>query len=113
MAGAESPHTHRWTTFFAKRHEVYLISFISPPKDLDYTGVKVIVLKKMPLKLPWIAFALDTVVGLLQVRKAIRTIQPDIIHAHYIWRDALLAELDRSCPLVLTAWGSDILIQPK
>jgi glycosyltransferase involved in cell wall biosynthesis len=47
----------------------------------------------------------------------IKKIRPDIIHAHYISHFGILAGLygwlTRFKPIVLTAWGSDILMDPK
>jgi glycosyltransferase involved in cell wall biosynthesis len=47
----------------------------------------------------------------------IKKIRPDIVHAHYISHFGILAGLygwlSGFKPIVLTAWGSDILIDPK
>jgi glycosyltransferase involved in cell wall biosynthesis len=49
------------------------------------------------------------------LRRALRQLQPDIVHAHYITSYGMLgavSTLGGHHPLVLTAWGSDILVTP-
>jgi hypothetical protein len=54
---------------------------------------------------------------LLEITRLIKKIRPDIIHAHYIAHFGILAglysRLSGFKPIVLTAWGSDILIEAK
>ena len=48
-----------------------------------------------------------------ELKKAIRSFQPDILHAHYATSYGLLAALTNFHPLVISVWGSDILDFPK
>jgi len=48
-----------------------------------------------------------------RVRHIIRRIKPDILHAHYLVNYGFRAACSGFHPLVLTAWGSDVLITPK
>ena len=57
--------------------------------------------------------ALIFVVKLYKYREILKTIDPDIVHVHYINEAALFARLVCRKPFVVTAWGSDILIGPK
>jgi glycosyltransferase involved in cell wall biosynthesis len=50
---------------------------------------------------------------ILQTRRSIKRIKPDIVHGHFITFYGSLAACSGLHPLVLTAWGSDILIHPK
>jgi len=50
---------------------------------------------------------------IIQVRRLIRRIKPDIVDGHFITVYGFLAACSGFHPLVLTAWGSDILITPK
>jgi glycosyltransferase involved in cell wall biosynthesis len=43
----------------------------------------------------------------------LRELKPDIVHAHYAGGYGLAAALAGFHPLVLTAWGSDVLILPQ
>jgi glycosyltransferase involved in cell wall biosynthesis len=56
---------------------------------------------------------INLVLGAIQVRKLLKKINPDILHAHYVTDCGFLGALSGFHPLVLTAWGSDILIEPK
>lgn len=47
------------------------------------------------------------------VRRIIRRLKPDIVHAHQFGAHALYAWFSGQQRLVITAWGSDILVRPK
>ncbi len=49
---------------------------------------------------------------LLQTRRIIRRENPDIVHGHFVHQYGWLAALSGRCPLVITAWGTDILSLP-
>lgn len=53
------------------------------------------------------------ILWLFQVRRLVKKIEPDIMHAHYIGVPAYLGIASGFHPLVLTAWGSDIMINPE
>jgi glycosyltransferase involved in cell wall biosynthesis len=44
--------------------------------------------------------------------KAIESAKPDVIHAHYVVEHGFYAALAGRRPLVVTAWGSDVLVAP-
>jgi glycosyltransferase involved in cell wall biosynthesis len=48
-----------------------------------------------------------------RLRKLIRRLQPDIVHAHYATSYGLLATLSGHDHVVITAWGTDVLIAPR
>ena len=56
---------------------------------------------------------LSGILWLFQVRRLVQRIRPDILDAHYIGVPAYLAVASGFHPLVLSAWGSDILIDAK
>jgi glycosyltransferase involved in cell wall biosynthesis len=49
----------------------------------------------------------------VQVRKIIADIRPDVLHAHSVEDVALLGALSGFHPFVVTPWGSDVLVAPK
>lgn len=51
--------------------------------------------------------------NIFKVRRAVRETQPDIIHAHYVTSYGFWGAICGFHPLVLTAWGTDILVTPK
>lgn len=97
-------HTERWVKYFLdKGHDVHLISY--EVSNID--GLKVYKLPK--LKNDYMSF----IIRCFKVRKLIKDIKPDIIHAHYIGGYGWLGALTGFHPFVASVWGSDILIEPK
>lgn len=57
---------------------------------------------------------LHYLLALKEVRATVKKFRPDVINAHFAPGYGYLASrLDRSVPLVLNVWGSDVLILPK
>ena len=52
-------------------------------------------------------------VRVAQFRQLFRKIAPDVVHVHYLNDFALFALLAGFRPIVLTAWGSDIVVSPE
>ena len=112
LANAASVHTVRWVNYFAEiGHEVHLISWRKPVSypELD----RAVKLHRLLLPPHYPA----TYAAFLEVIPRIMSIKPDVIHAHYLSHFGILAGLYRrffrSRPLVLTAWGSDVLLDAK
>ena len=107
LAGANSIHSYRWIKFFAdKGYEVHWISLV-PNIFGNIKGVEFYRFREFPAK------PLDILFNAIPVRKLIRKINPDILHAHYAGVNGVLGALSGFHPFVLTAWGSDILIVSK
>jgi hypothetical protein len=45
--------------------------------------------------------------------RAIDSVEPDVVHAHYVVEHGFYAALTGRRPLVVTAWGSDVLLAPR
>jgi len=108
LAAANSIHSHRWIKFFAdkKGYEVHWIS-LTPNIFDDIKGVEFYKLREFPAK------PLDILFNAILVRRLIKKINPDILHAHYAGVYGVLGALSGFHPYILTAWGSDILIAGK
>lgn len=107
VGDAGSVHTQRWVGFFvAAGHEVSLIS-IRTEQPVSLQGVTHYWIDVRGPKIWRYLFALARVMYLL------RTIAPDLVHAHYVTRYGCASALSGRHPFVLTAWGSDILIEPR
>jgi glycosyltransferase involved in cell wall biosynthesis len=106
LANAASIHTQRWATHFANQgHHVTVVSLT----DAGIPGVSVRSIGPDPNVRGRIAYLLC----LPRLRRALRELKPDIVHAHYAGGYGLAAALAGHHPLVLTAWGSDVLILPQ
>ena len=104
ISDAASIHTRRWVEYFRdKGHDVHLASFTY----YDIPGVKA-------YKLSTFGFGkLGYFFALFLLPKIFNRIKPDLVHAHYLTSYGFIAALAGLRPLVVSAWGSDVLIAPK
>ena len=99
MGDATSPHIKFWAESFTKLgHEVHVIS----PHNIEINGVQVHTTKTKYNK--FINFFLTYII----IRRLIKKIAPDIIHAHYLGTFSFLGVLSGFHPFIGTVWGSDI-----
>jgi len=103
LADGQSVHTQKWVKYFAHRgYDVYLATF---KQTGPIKGVKV---KKLRY---FSKFAYPF--RILEVKKAVEEIAPDILHAHYVPHYGMYAALTGFRPFAVSVWGSDVLIEPK
>lgn len=103
VSDAVSMHTRRWVEYFRDRgHEVHIASF----RPANIGGVQIHVLPTYGLGKVGYLLAAPKLRGLF------KRIKPDVVHAQYVSSYGFLAAFARLKPLVLTAWGTDILISP-
>lgn len=105
LADARSIHIQRWIDFFSKRgHQVSLIS-LEPAENINCE--KFFIPSK--IKTGFLKYFL----AVPQIKIIAERINPDLISAHFIPNYGWIgARLNRK-PLVVTSWGSDILISAK
>lgn len=108
VGDAGSVHMQRWVTYFAnKGHEVCLISprpwSGDVPKNIDLRVLKMI---------NGVRFV-NIPLTVIQIARILKKLSPDILHAHHVTSSGFWSALCGFHPYVLTAWGSDIVIQPK
>lgn len=107
LAGANSIHSKKWIEYFANRgHQIHWLS-LAPNSFGEIKNVKFYLLKRFSKK------PLDILFNAILVRRLIKKINPNILHAHYAGVNGILAALSGFHPFILTAWGSDILIVTK
>lgn len=112
IADAISVHTQRWVRYFANRgYETHLIS-ATPLGDGDIGQAELHVLKGLPPKIRFISPPINLLLYIIQIRRLIRKIKPNILHAHYVTDCGFLGALSGFHPFVLSAWGSDVLVDP-
>ena len=105
LSSAESIHTHRWAQHFQGcGHQVTVITF--QPGEID--GIAVLQLAKLTSLRP-----LNVLFHLDRIRRLVRNIAPDILHAHYVTSYGLAGAISGWRPFVATAWGDDVLISPE
>lgn len=102
LGDANSPHTRRWA--LEMRARGWRVSLVTArPEPLD--GVEQRVLPPVRRQADWLLRA-----G--AARRHVRELAPDIVHAHYVTSYGYLAAHSDRRPLVMTAWGSDLLVTP-
>lgn len=105
VAPGRSVHTLKWCRHFVGRgYDVHLISD-SP------VGVQGVVLHRLKSYFP--GRKLSFPIWALQMRKIVGRADPDIVHGHYISSYGVLAAFSGFHPLILSAWGSDIAVDPE
>jgi L-malate glycosyltransferase len=113
LANAASVHTVRWLNYFVDNDwNIHLITWHKPSAKNPSLNKRITVHK--------IFFAPHRVsiyLALFEISLLITKIKPDIVHAHYLSHFGILAGLFSRLtgfkPIILSAWGSDILIDAK
>ena len=105
LGDAQSIHFIRWVRFFAERgHHVHSWS-AEPPKE-EIPGYR-----RLFPRLPGRVLGYPSLVPSL--KKDIAGLGPDLINAHFVPNYGFIGALANAQPLVITTWGSDVLISPK
>jgi glycosyltransferase involved in cell wall biosynthesis len=109
FAPLESVHTVRWLSAFVKLgHEVHLATTNVAPAH----GIRGVAMHDIHLRDP-LPSPLRFFQRWLKVRRILREVRPHIVHGHCISWSGGYAALVNVHPLVLTAWGTDILVGPR
>ncbi|GAB6173057.1 glycosyltransferase [Paradesulfitobacterium aromaticivorans] len=104
LGDAGSIHLQRWIKYFMDAgYQVDVISF----RPCPLPGVKVHLLAGGSTG-RW-----GYIRAMFQIKGLAADIKPDILHAHYATSFGLLAVLSGFHPLVVSAWGSDVLVAPE
>ncbi|WP_422843486.1 glycosyltransferase [Acidovorax sp. M2(2025)] len=103
LGDATSPHVQRWAREMRQRgYRVSLVTARPAPVD----GVEVRTLRPVRRSADWLLRAREA-------RRHVAELAPDIVHAHYITSYGYLAARCGRRPLVMTAWGTDLLVTPR
>jgi glycosyltransferase involved in cell wall biosynthesis len=112
VATPYSIHTQRWIRYFADHgHQVSLIG-VSPERRTIPLGMPPNVrffdlMEQMDVrKLRFLAWT-------LAARRIVRTVRPDVLHAHHVAGAGWVGAGAGYHPFVVTAWGSDLLVGPQ
>lgn len=112
IADGASIHTQRRVNYFAKNgHETHLICWKMMPGYED--NVNIHLLTRLAPKIWTVSQYVSFIFWIFQVRHLVKIIKPDIVDGHFITVYGFLAASSGFHPLVVSAWGSDMLVQPK
>ena len=103
LGDASSVHVQRWAREMRARG--WRVSLVTArPEPLE--GVEQVVLRPVRRSRDWLVRAGEA-------RRALERLAPDLVHAHYVTSYGYLAARAGRQPLVMTAWGSDLLVTPR
>lgn len=102
LADGSSYHTKRWISYFAQqKHQCYLLSL---EEIAEVTAETYRIQPKLKIR------GLKYISSYFQVKRVVEEIKPDLINALFVPNYGFLGALLNFKPLVVSAWGSDILI---
>jgi len=111
LGNAQNPHIISWMNYFSSNdYEVHIISDIN--NTLNKIKVHYIHEPKL-IFIPIIYTIIQIWYKVFKIRRILKIIKPDILHAHWATNYGFLAALSGFHPYVLTSHGSDILIDPN
>jgi glycosyltransferase involved in cell wall biosynthesis len=107
ISNPNSPHTHRWVKWFARRgHSVCLVADTpvqEPPDGIPLFNLPARFNLPVLKYLAWIYWT----------RQIVQAWKPDILHAHRVTAGGWLGAFANFHPLVVTPWGSDLYLYPQ
>jgi L-malate glycosyltransferase len=120
LADFTSAHTQKWVTALdAEGCELAVFTLTAPQPDgyqnrLQRTTIfDGIALGDSSVFTGRLAPKLRYFQALPYLRQAIKTFQPDILHAHYATSYGLLGAMMRFRPYIISVWGSDVYVFPN
>lgn len=116
LADINSAHAQKWVVSLAKHGIEIGIFSLNKANSSWYEGLKgVTILKDGNSNVG--SFSLFQKLRYLnqvtELKRAIKSFQPDVIHAHYATSYGLLGVRSGFRPLVISAWGTDVFTFPK
>ena len=112
LGDARSTHVRRWVEYFAKEHEIDLITLSYTKKEDTFVPEEVyrkmnVRVHKVSKPMPFLLFAP------FKIRRLIKKIKPEIVHAHYVTQYGFCGAFSGFHPLIISPWGSDIAEDPE
>lgn len=116
LGDAPSSHIIKWANALSdKGHQIYVFSLLKSNGSQYREDVKIIY-KEISTKLKYLSsgnfIKLIYLLALPVIKKIIKEIKPDILHAHYASSYGLLGSLTKFHPYVLSVWGTDVFNFP-
>lgn len=106
MGDARSVHIERWCRFFADQG-IETALFSLEPKTISWSGRYYQARRRTGIGM------FDYALAKKDFKAALDDFNPDIVNAHFVASYGWLASFCHICPVIVTAWGSDLLILPQ
>ncbi|MGB8658293.1 MAG: glycosyltransferase [Candidatus Zixiibacteriota bacterium] len=114
LADARTYHTQRWVNYFVDRgHQCFFISLERGSTESSSDGGLGTKAKEFFVPPKAVPHSLKYALSLPSIRGIVALIQPDLVNAHFVPNYGLIGALLKFHPLVISTWGSDVLISPK
>jgi len=105
LSNASVIHTRRWGDYFHGRgHEVLLVS-LEPGEGYAYPC------RRIESRIRWRFLRYPLATG--RVRDVLGEFAPDLVNAHFVPNYGLIGALAGRHPLVVSVWGSDVLVSGR
>lgn len=112
LSDASSIHTKKFCEFFKKKgYEIHVISLNYG--DIDGVKVHAFNVSKDKMRYGSSLSKLQYLKHFFEIKKLVKEINPDILHAHYATSYGLLGRLCDFHPYIISVWGSDVYDFPK
>jgi glycosyltransferase involved in cell wall biosynthesis len=107
IGNATAVHLRRWASaYVAAGHDVDIVSI----RSAEVPGAKVHTSSIGPVNTPNPVWTLLSYLRLaLTVRPRVRSLDPDVVNPHFVTTSGAFARIAGVHPIVLTAWGSDVI----
>jgi len=111
IGNAAAVHLQRWARAYVEQgHDVHIVSI----RTAEIPGTTMHVRRVGHERSSSTASTLLSYgVLMLSARRILRSIDPDVVHAHYVTTSGVIARASGARNIVLTAWGSDVLPSDK
>ena len=118
ISDAQSVHTQRWVSSLNEKGVEVVLYSIKPYLDDFYSSrnIKCYFFDLFSYKRDksGIKGALKRhFQAVKHLKKVLKEVKPDILHAHYVTSYSLIAAMSGFHPLIVSIWGSDVYIFPK
>jgi glycosyltransferase involved in cell wall biosynthesis len=112
VAPGNSIHTRRWLEYFARQgHQVGLVSY--GPLTIRIEGIDLLLAHRSLSQDAGLGRYAELGRAAMRTRGAIRGFAPDLVHAHFVTGPGWLVAATGCRPFVVSAWGSDILVDSR
>lgn len=113
LADASNVHTQKWVNYLKVHYKITVISLLS--YNFEGADVSVIHSKSYSERTNNLVYDRKKVLfeSVLYIRKIIKTLKPDLLHAHFASSYGLMGALSGFKPYIVSAWGYDSIIFPK
>jgi len=107
LGDPNSVHTRRWLGYFAERgHDVHLLDgYETTIRPGLHDRIRV---HRYSAHGRWRIRFISSLQGRRSLRKTLKRLRPDVLHAHYLSRYGWQARLSGFHPYVISPWGSDL-----